>query len=126
MPQIQDVASCLPPLVQASGIYAFSRISATPSGLRQTLKCSSVVVIGVRLHGVGRDNNSLRCLSYMEGVLRSSHPRSDPPSVQHPTLGPESRVRPDYATDKRMAAPKTRSTIPQNSAYERATTLSRR
>ena len=38
------------------------------------------------------------------------------------TLGCDSQVRTDYARDKRMAAPSSRSTTAHHSAYERATT----
>ena len=62
----------------------------------------------------------------LDGRTEAKELRGALEHVQHPTLGPDSQLRPDYARDKRMAAPKTRSTIPQNSAYERATTLSRR
>jgi hypothetical protein len=53
--------------------YAMSRKIVVSSVSRQTMKGSdSVVAIGVRRHGVGRDNGSRRRLPYVEGALQRS------------------------------------------------------
>src|SRR5215204_2194697 len=91
----------------------------------------SLAVHGAKLRPPSRSPSTFQTVS-RRGILRSSQARSSKKfastigtavrATPH-TLGRESQVRTDYARDKRMAAPSSRSTTVHHSAYERATTL---